>query len=95
MQDLDKIVALGLIGGMLIFIAVIGEYLLRRRTEKAEITPVTEEGLKQYDELPSGVAVLMAWAEPGGNPLFHFEMQEEVRKKMPVLARALDRYIND
>ena len=47
---------------------------------------LTEEELTQFDELPSGVAVTLAWTE-GAN-------QKAVRDDMPVLGRALDRMIN-
>lgn len=94
-MEYDKLFALALICLIMLFAYLIGELFLRRRKQEAEKTPVTKEGLVQYDELPSGVAVLMAWTEPGGNPLWHFEMQDEVRKKMPVLARALDRMANE
>lgn len=93
-MEYDKLLALTLICIMMLFVYLIGELFLRRRKQEAE-TPVTKEGLVQYDELPSGVAVLMAWTEAGGNPLHHFKMQDEVRKKMPLLARALDRMANE
>lgn len=93
-MEYDKLIALALVCMILLFTYLIGELFLRRR-KQGEATPITEEGLVQYDELPSGVAVLMAWTEAGGNPLWHFEMQDEVRKKMPLLARALDRMANE
>lgn len=57
-------------------------------------TPVTEEGLKQYDDLHVITAIWRAWEEPGENPEWHKAMQEEVRRAMPLLARALDRLGN-
>lgn len=56
-------------------------------------TPVTKEGLHMYDHLPPLVAVVSAWVNPGANPGWHYTMQDEVRKSMPVLARALDRLV--
>lgn len=64
-----------------------------RKQEK--VTPVTKQGLEQYDDLPPGAAILLAWTEAGANPQWHREMQNEVRKTMPVLARALDRFIQN
>jgi hypothetical protein len=93
--DYDKLFALALIGLLMLFAYLIGELFLRRRKQKAEKTPVTKEGLVQYDELPSGVAVLMAWTEAGNNPHWHEMMQDNVRAEMPVLARALDRMANE
>lgn len=65
----------------------------RREQQKMAIeqTPVTEEGLSQFDDLPAAIAVALCWSEPGENPRWHRKMQEEVRDRMPVLARALDR----
>jgi len=54
-------------------------------------TPVTEDGLGQYDNLTAIEAVVKAWSEPGEFPTWHFRMQQIVRKTMPVLGRALDR----
>jgi hypothetical protein len=88
--EYDKLFALALVCLIMLFAWLIGELFLRRRKQE-EATPVTQEGLKQYDNLPAGMAVLMAWSESGSNPNWHEAMQEDVRKKMPVLARALDR----
>ena len=54
-------------------------------------TPVTQEGLSQYDDLTPMQAVAKAWIEPGEFPTWHYRMQQIVRKSMPVLGRALDR----
>lgn len=37
------------------------------------------------------VNVVKAWVVPGTNPDYHYKMQEDVRAKMPVLAKELDR----
>ena len=58
-------------------------------------TPVTPEGLAQYDELPAEEAVVRAWGLAGDYVNHHFRMQEEVKKQMPVLGRALDRLMWD
>lgn len=58
-------------------------------------TPVTEEGLTQFDRLPAIDAVVKAWSEPGAFPTWHYRMQQIVRKSMPVLGRALDRLTVD
>lgn len=95
-ETADQVIALLMIGLALFIIFQSGEYLLRSRKQKeAEpITPVTEEGLKQFDQLPSAMAVLLAWSDAGNNPRHHRKMQDEVRSKMPVLARALDRMVD-
>jgi hypothetical protein len=55
-------------------------------------TPTTPEGLRRYDDLPAVEAVLLAWTEPGIHPAWwHRDRQAELRKAMPLLARALDR----
>lgn len=58
-------------------------------------TPVTEEGLQTFDHLPANEAVLAAWLYAGNNPTWHHRMQQIVRAQMPVLARALDRLIEE
>ena len=54
-------------------------------------TPTTEDGLQQFDHLPPAEAVRLAWTVEGISPGHHRRMQNEVRGRMPVLARALDR----
>jgi hypothetical protein len=54
-----------------------------------ERTPILRADL--YDNLPPEQAVLKAWTRPGPRPDWHRKMQDEVRKVMPLLARALDR----
>lgn len=54
-------------------------------------TPVTDEGLRKFDDKPPVTAVWLAWVDPGENPEWHHVMQDEVRRLMPVLGRALDR----
>lgn len=84
------------IGLGLLFIFLVGEMILRRRKQRAiKPTPVTEEGLAQYDDFAPGEAVYLAWSEPGDNPRWHNKMQDEVRSQMPVLARALDRLVEN
>lgn len=58
-------------------------------------TPVTEEGLTQFDSLTATEAVAKAWTDPGAFPTWHYRMQQMVRKSMPVLGRALDRLTVD
>lgn len=57
----------------------------------SEPTPVTKEGLSQFDTLDAATAVAKAWSNPGRHPAWHFRMQQIIRTQMPVLARALDR----
>jgi hypothetical protein len=91
-----KILAFIAIGLMVLFIFIAGQVIVKAmqdRKLKEAITPMTEEGLTQFDELPPGLAVTLAWSEPGDFPRWHQKMQDEVRQQMPVLARALDRMV--
>lgn len=54
-------------------------------------TPTTPEGLVKFDNLPPKDAIFKAWLEPGINPEYHERMKDEVRKNMPLLARAIER----
>lgn len=56
-------------------------------------TPTTPEGLAQYDHLPWPEAALLAWTEPGCHPEWHWRCRNRVREEMPLLARALDRAV--
>lgn len=58
-------------------------------------TPVTQEGLTQFDGLTPTQAIAKAWVEPGEYPTWHYRTQQIVRKTMPVLGRALDRLSED
>jgi len=92
----DKFVVLAGIVALIAILYALGEVLLRRRTKKElDSTIEANVDLTQYDDIPSGAAVLMAWSEPGDFPRYHKKMQEEVRKNMPVLARALDRMVKE
>ena len=55
-------------------------------------TPFTRSGLTQYDSAPDIEAIFLAWMRPGQDPAWHDRCREEVRDRMPLLARALDRY---
>lgn len=91
-----KIVFFIALGLGILFILVVGQMILRRKKRKTvEPTPVTGAGLAQYDDFPPGYAVMMAWSEAGDNPRWHSRMQAEVRAQMPVLARALDRMVEN
>lgn len=96
-SDLDRLFALIALGFLVYISVVIFERtVLRRRKQKGPVaTPVTAEGLTQYDELPPGLAVTLAWSEPGINPHYHRMMQDDIRAQMPVLARALDRMVEE
>jgi len=54
-------------------------------------TPTTPEGLARYDDLPPLDAIVAAWTEPGSHPEWHRRQKAEVWRRMPLLARALDR----
>lgn len=50
--------------------------------------------IEMYDMLPPDQAVARAWADPGRSPMTHREAQDNLRKSMPLLARALDRLVD-
>lgn len=56
-------------------------------------TPVTRKGLQQYDKMLPADAAMLAWGNAGEHPEYHRKMKEEVRRAMPLLARALDRMV--
>jgi hypothetical protein len=94
-NDEIKILAFIALGLLILFICLVLHIILScRKKQDAASTPVTEEGLLQYDNLPPGGAILLAWTESGGNPRWHRKMQDQVREQMPVLARALDRFVD-
>lgn len=57
----------------------------------SDAPPVTPEGLAQFDNLPAEEAVLKAWTETGPYSDYHQHVQNQIRRQMPVLGRALDR----
>lgn len=54
-------------------------------------TPVTPEGMAQFDGMDPVDAVVAAWTRPGRNPAWHRYKQVLVHDDMPLLARALGR----
>lgn len=71
-------------------------YLFYKEAQKVEpAEPITEDILKQYDDLPSGMAIYLAWVEDGTSPRLHRKLQDAVRAEMPILARALDRMVEE
>lgn len=82
--------------GMLVVMAVWAFYggVFRKRKLK-KTPPVVEPDIIQFDDLPSGVAVMMAWSEPGIEPEYHEFIKSQVRNSMPVLGRALDRMVEE
>lgn len=54
-------------------------------------TPTSPDGLTQFDHLPPEEAVVRAWLEVGPRPVWHEAQREKVRRRMPLLARALYR----
>ena len=57
------------------------------------ITPVTPRGLRKFDHLPPAEAVTAAWTSAGSNPSWGEATIAETRAAMPLLARALDRLV--
>lgn len=58
-------------------------------------TPVTLRGLQQFDHLPAAEAVVLAWTVPGPAPRYHRDMKILVEEQMPVLARAIERLVEE
>ena len=52
------------------------------------------KNIEMYDMLPPDQAVARAWNDPGRSPMTHREAQDNLRKSMPLLARALDRLVD-
>lgn len=96
-ENADQLIAFfSIIIGMVLILFVLDVVLAKYYRRKAvDATPVTEAGLKQYDDYAPGEAVILAWSEAGDHPQWHNQMQDEVRKNMPVLARALDRMVEN
>lgn len=63
----------------------------RNLFEENDSTPVTTEGLVQYDNQDALTAIINAWVIQGVESLYHRRMQDQVRRSMPLLGRALDR----
>lgn len=57
------------------------------------VTPVTAAGLRKYDHLPAGEAVVAAWTTAGSHPEWDEQAKQRVRDLCPLLARALDRMV--
>ena len=49
----------------------------------------------EYDHLPPLDAVVMAWAGSGGVSAYHAFMQVRLELEWPLLARALDRLVQE
>jgi len=58
-------------------------------------TPVSSDGLRRYDSFDPLFAIALAWTVAGLKPRWHRRAQKVVRKAMPLLARALDRLVED
>ena len=52
------------------------------------------KNIEMYDRLDPASAVRKAWRDPGKSEWTHREAQENLRKTMPLLARALDRLVD-
>ena len=49
----------------------------------------------KYDHLPPLDAVVAAWSNPGRVPSYHAYMQVRLELEWPLLARALDRLVQE
>ncbi len=52
------------------------------------------KNIEMYDMLPPEQAAARAWGDPGRSPHIHREAQDNLRRSMPLLARALDRLVD-
>ena len=48
-----------------------------------------------YDHLPPQEAVVAAWTIPGISRVYHAYMQVQLEREWPLLARALDRLVQE
>ena len=48
-----------------------------------------------YDHLSPLDAVVAAWSNPGRVPIYHAYMQSRLEREWPLLARALDRLVQE
>lgn len=77
----------------LVVILVMGNSLLEKN-HKPEVSE--EEPVENYDDLPPGYAVMLAWSEADiTDKRKHRKQQEIVRSTMPTLAQALDRMVDN
>lgn len=51
--------------------------------------------IDKYDHLPPLDAVVAAWSNPGRVPAYHAYMQVRLEREWPLLARALDRLVQE
>lgn len=72
----------------------LGKRADKRRRETWKMLNAFDD-LTIYDHLPPGIAVAYAWSETRNMPHFHEMMREEVRAQMPLLARSLDRLVEE
>lgn len=49
----------------------------------------------KYDHLPPREAVVAAWTTPGISRVYHAYMQVQLEREWPLLARALDRLVQE
>lgn len=54
-----------------------------------------EIDIHKYDHLPPEEAIRKAWFDEGSNVLWHEYMQDQIRKQMPLLGRAIERLVGD
>ncbi len=52
-------------------------------------TPMSAHGLAQFDHLLPEEAIFEAWTNPIHIDAWHQKMQQEVRERMPLLARSI------
>ena len=51
--------------------------------------------IHEYDHLPPLEAVVAAWSIPGRSRVYHAYMQVRLEREWPLLARALDRLVQE
>lgn len=58
-------------------------------------TPVTPGGLRKYDHLSPADALVSAWINPGSHPRWDEDRKQELRDGLPLIARHLDRLVEE
>lgn len=65
-------------------------YMTQMKLERQNKT-----ALQRYDDLPPVEALIKAWTNAGPHVVWHKENQRELRRHMPLVARAIDRIVED
>lgn len=92
-ESADKLIALlCILGAVFIFATLV---IVSRSKYRRPQEPIDVDDIEKYDHLPPGIAVAYAWEESDVGSHLHEMRKDEVRAQMPLLARSLDRLVED